>query len=140
MANPGPSSSTVANAQPVNTQQAVVLLASALGVNANMTGDAAILAILPSANRYSVDRIVITNGSISLTNAAAGVFTAPAAGGTAIKANAALSGITGPTVVLQATVASTAALSQVPNLYFNFGTAQGAAATVDIYIYGYVFS
>ena len=78
----------------------------------------------------------MTNASISLTTAAAGLFTAPSAGGTGIVANAALSALTGPTVVSERTVASTA-VQTGQNLYFNVGTAQGAAATGDVYVYGY---
>ena len=65
-----------------------------------------------------------------------GVFTAPSAGGTGIVANAALSALTGATVVSQRTVASTAAQTG-QNLYVNVGTAQGAAATMDVFVYGY---
>jgi hypothetical protein len=38
--------------------------------------------------------------------------------------------------VSQRTVASTAAQSG-QNLYFNVATAQGAAATCDVFVYGY---
>jgi hypothetical protein len=101
------------------------------------TGDT-VLPIINSTT-YSVSNVVMTNASVSLTTAAAGVFTAPAAGGTAIVSNAALSALTSSTVVSQRTVASTAAQSG-QNLYVNVGTAQGAAATVDVYVYGYDFS
>jgi hypothetical protein len=47
--------------------------------------------------------------------------------------------MTGSTVVSQRTVASTA-LQAGQNLYVNVGTAQGAAATMDVYVYGYDFS
>ena len=40
---------------------------------------------------------------------------------------------------MQETVASTA-LQTGQNLYVNVGTAQGAAATMDVYVYGYDFS
>ena len=79
------------------------------------------------------------DASTSLTTAAAGLFTAPSAGGTALVANAALSGLTASSVVSQRTVASTATQS-AQNLYLNVGTAQGAAATMDVYVYGYDFS
>ena len=74
-----------------------------------------------------------------MTTAAAGVFPAPAAGGTAIVANGALSSCTAANVVNQRTVASTLAQSG-QNLYFNVGTAQGAAATADVFVYGYDLS
>jgi hypothetical protein len=104
------------------------------GVNANTTTDA----VLPIINStaYSVKFVIFTNSSISLTTAAAGLFTAPAAGGTAIVANAALSALTSSTVVSERTVATTA-VQTAQNLYVDMGTVQGAAATFDVYVYGY---
>ena len=138
MANPGPASTTTIHPQSVTSNQAIRLLASATGVNVNATGDQATLQIINSTN-YSVSNVVFTNASTSLTTAAAGLFTAPSGGGTAIVANAALSALTGSTVVSQRTVASTATQSG-QNLYLNVGTAQGASATMDVYVYGYDFS
>lgn len=135
--NPGPAVTQGGHPQVLSSNQAVRLLASYQGVNANATGDT-VLPLLDSSS-YSVKFAVFTNASISLTTAAAGVFTAPAAGGTGIVANAALSALTGPTVVSERTVASTAAQTG-QNLYVNVGTAQGAAATFDVYVYGYDFS
>ena len=138
MSNPGPATTTTIHPQNLASNQAIRLLAVFTGVNVNATGDQAVLPIINSTN-YSVSNVVFTNASTSLTTAAAGLFTAPAAAGTAIVANAALSALTGPTVVSQRTVATTATQS-AQNLYLNVGTAQGAAATVDVYVYGYDFS
>jgi hypothetical protein len=138
MANPGPSTTVTIHPQNVASNQAIRLLAVATGVNVNATGDQAVLQIINSTN-YSVSNVVFTNASTSLTTAYAGLFTAPSAGGTAIVANAALSALTGSTVVSQRTVASTATQSS-QNLYLNVGTAQGATATMDVYVYGYDFS
>lgn len=137
MANPGPASTTTIHPQNVASNQAIRLLASYQGVNVNATGDT----VLPIGNttNYSVSNVIFTNASTSLTAAYAGVFTAPSAGGTAIVANAALSALTGSTVVSQRTVASTA-VQTGQNLYVNVGTAQGAAATMDVFVYGYDLS
>lgn len=134
MANPGPAVTQSSHPQLVGTNQALRLLAVYQGVNANTTTDA----VLPIINStaYSVKFVIFTNASISLTTAAAGLFTAPAAGGTAIVANAALSALTGPTVVSERTVATTA-VQTAQNLYVDMGTVQGAAATFDVYVYGY---
>jgi hypothetical protein len=134
MANPGPATTVANHPQNLSTNQAIRLLASFQGVNVNATGDT----VLPIINtdRYSVSNVVFTNASTSLTTALAGVFTAPSAGGTAIVANAALSALTSASVVSQRTVASTAAQAG-QNLYVNVGTAQGAAATMDVFVYGY---
>ena len=135
--NPGPAVTVSAHPSNVTTNQTLRLLAVYKGVNANVTGDT----VLPINNStsYSVSNVIFTNASTSLTTAYAGVFTAPSAGGTGIVANAALSALTGSTVVSQRTVASTAAQTG-QNLYVNVGTAQGAAATFDVYVYGYDFS
>jgi len=138
MANPGPATTVTANSQPLGSNQAIRLLAVVRGANLNATGDT-VLPIIASTT-WSVSNVILTNASVSLSAAAAGVFTAPAAGGTAIVANAALSAATGPTIVSQRTVASTAAFTATPNLYLNVGTAQGAAATADVFVYGYDLS
>ena len=137
MANPGPASTQTIHPQNVLSNQSIRLLAVVTGVNVNQTGDVAVLNIANATN-WSVSNVVFTNASISLTTAAAGVFTAPSATGS-IVANAALSGLTGPTIVSQRTVASTA-INTGEKLYVNVGTAQGAAATMDVYVYGYDFS
>ena len=134
MANPGPAVTSSAHPQLVGTNQALRLLAVYQGVNANVTGDT-VLPIINSTS-YSVKNVVFTNASISLTTAAAGLFTAPAAGGTGNVANAALSGLSASTVVSERTVASTAAQT-AQTLYVDLGTVQGAAATFDVYVYGY---
>jgi len=137
MSNPGPASTTTNHVTNITTNQAIRLLAYYQGVNVNATGDT-ILPIINSTT-YSVSNVIFTNASTSLTTAYAGVFTASGANGTGIVANAALSALTGSTVVSQRTVASTAAQTG-QNLYLNVGTAQGATATMDVYIYGYDFS
>jgi hypothetical protein len=137
MANPGPASTSTIHPSNIASNQAIRLLASFQGVNVNQTGDT----VLPINNttNYSISNVIFTNASTSLTTALAGVFTAPAAGGTGIVANAALSAMTGSTVVSQRTVASTA-VQTGQNLYVNVGTAQGAAATMDVFVYGYDLS
>jgi hypothetical protein len=137
MANPGPATTVANHPSNLASNQAIRLLASYQGVNVNATGDTVLPVI--NTNSYGVSNVIFTNASVSLTTAAAGLFTAPAAGGTGIVANAALSAMTGSTVVSQRTVASTA-LQTGGNLYVNVGTAQGAAATMDVYVYGYDLS
>ena len=135
--NPGPAVTVSAHPSNVSTVQALRLLAVYKGVNANATGDT-VLPIVNSSS-YSVKNVVFTNASVDLTTATAGVFTAPAGAGTAIVADAALSALSSSTVVSERTVASTAAQTG-QNLYVRIGTAQGAAATFDAYVYGYDFS
>ena len=134
MAIPGPATTVSNHPIQLGSNQAIRLLASFQGVNVNATGDT-VLPILDTGS-YSVSNVIFTNASTSLTTAAAGLFTAPSAGGTGIVANAALSALTGATVVSQRTVASTASQAG-QNLYVNVATAQGAAATMDVFVYGY---
>lgn len=138
MSNPGPASTTTIHPSNLASNQAIRLLGVATDVNVNTTGDQAVIAINNSTN-YSVSNVVFTNASISLTTAAAGLFTSPSAAGTAIVANAALSALSSSTVVSQRTVAATG-IQTGQKLYLNVGTAQGAAATMDVYVYGYDFS
>jgi len=134
MSNPGPASTQTNHPSGLATNQAIRLLASAQGVNVNATGDT----VLPIQNsgRWSVSNVVFTNASVDLTTAEAGVFTAPSAGGTAIVADAILSAMSSASVVSERTVASTAAQTG-GNLYVNVSVAQGAAATMDVFVYGY---
>ena len=134
MANPGPAVTITSHPQQVGTNQSLRLLASYQSVNCNVVADTVLPLI--NASSYSISNVIFTNASTSLTTAAAGLFTAPSAGGTAIVANAALSALTAASVVSQRTVASTAAQTG-QNLYFNVATAQGAAATCDVFVYGY---
>jgi hypothetical protein len=146
--NPGPATTTtpsqVAVLVPVNTSIKPVevgandqrLLAVARAVNVNGVGDAAVMPVI-NAGVWNITTVLFTNASISLTTALAGLFTAPAAGGTGIVANAALSALTGPTVVSARTVTNTTVAFTGQNLYLNVGTAQGAAATMDVFVYGY---
>lgn len=147
--NPGPGSSSTANTvnvlTPVSTPSnpavqganALRLLAFAKGVNANAVGDTAMPVI--NATSYSALYVIKVNASISLTTAVGGVYTAAAAGGTAVLTPAALSGNTGPTVVVQ-TAPTTTAVQTAQTLFWRISTAQGAAATVDVYVFGYDFS
>ena len=78
--NPGPAVATTIHPQGVTSNQAIRLLAVFTGVNVNATGDVAVLPIANTTN-FSVSNVVFTNASVSLTTAAAGLFTAPAAVG-----------------------------------------------------------
>jgi hypothetical protein len=124
------------------------LIGVVLGANVNQTNtDIAVpLILLPGAN-FIIDSVLINNASISLTTATFGVFSAVSAGGvTIVTAAAVLSGLTTTTSNLVATLAATATttvLNQTTvanNLYFRVGTAQGAAATCDVYIWGKVLT
>lgn len=96
-----------------------------------------------AGSNFMITRIIYNNASISLTTATAGVFTATAAGGTTIVTSAALSALTAAANGLQSVpaLAANALLNYytLTNMYFRIGTAQGAAATLDVYVMGVVF-
>jgi hypothetical protein len=134
MANPGPASTTTTHPTNLATNQALRLIASAQGVNLNSVADT--VANILVAGSVSVQSIIVANASINLTTAQLAVYTGPGATGTAVKSAYALTGnsATGKVVVTAAT--STDAISGTP-LYIRCTTPQGAAATADVFIYGY---
>jgi hypothetical protein len=153
--NPGPASTSNANSvavvTPVNTQQnsnpqgsnALRLLGVARGVSGNSTGDAAIMPIINAGSWLPVN-MVTSNGQVSgvagsIATLALGLFTAGAAGGTAIKSNAALgsNSAANSAIVTATTIANLGQTAQ--NIYINVGTAL-ANSTVDVFLYGYDIS
>jgi hypothetical protein len=93
---------------------------------------------------YNIQQVQYNNPSTSLTTATAGVFSAVSAGGVTIVTSAALSGLTSTAVnaagsLLIPALANTTTAYNQANLYFRIGTAQGAAATLDVYIFGVVY-
>ncbi len=114
-------------------------LASLIGANMNATTDQPFNPHFDlTLGNFSVSKILATNASISLTTAAGGIYTAAAKGGTAIVAAAqAYSGLTLATSLLGLTIAtagSGSTFNVVPIL--SLTTAQGAAATADLYLIG----
>lgn len=107
-----------------------------IGANMNSTADQAIQI---GAGRYVVRFITVQNPSISLTTAAGGVYTAASKGGSAIVAAAqAYSALTGSTKILNLTLAAVAAtdVRTEAQLFLSLTTAQGAAATADVFVFG----
>lgn len=127
------------------------IIGYALGVNCNVTNtDLAVpLYLLPGAN-FTVTKFQVNNASVSMTTATVSLYTASGGGGgsgTAIAADQALSALTVVSVgnanltlaaAASNTVLNTATLGTINNLYIRIGTAQGAAATADFYIWGEV--
>lgn len=122
------------------------LIASAQSVNLNSANtDNAMTVTLPSGTtNYRITSVMVQNNgtTASLTTATGGLFSAAAGGGLALAANQALSTITANAVntdanslALTQTVASRTVINSA-TLYFRVGTAQGAAATANVYVYG----
>jgi len=113
-----------------------ILLGSLIGANMNVTTDQKIT-IKGNPAKYIVRGIVVTNASISLTTAAGGVYNAASKGGTALVANTQVySALTAATKFVDLTMAAVADIQTAANVYLSLTTAQGAAATADVYVYG----
>ena len=134
MSNPGPAVTASNHPSNLATNQALRLIASAQGVDLNAVADT-IASILVAGN-VSVQSIIVANASTSLTTAELAVYTGPGATGTAVKSAYALSGNNSTTAVVVTAATSTASITTTP-LYIRCTTAQGAAATADVFIYGY---
>lgn len=134
MANPGPASTQTNHPSNLATNQAYRLLASAQGVNLNSVADT--VAAVVNSSSYSVQDIIVANASINLTTAQLAVYSGPGATGVAVKTAYALTGNSASDKVVVTAASDTDSLTG-DNLYIRCTTAQGAAATADVYIYGY---
>jgi hypothetical protein len=132
--NPGAAQTTSNHPSNLATNQALRLIASAQGVNLNSVADTT--APILVAGRVSPAYVLVTNASVSLTTAQIAVYPAPAAGGTAVLSATALTGATTAAKVVNTAASSTDAQTGTA-LYVRCTTAQGAAATADVFIYGY---
>lgn len=111
------------------------LLGKIVGANMNSTSDQAIAI---GAAKYFIDKVVVTNASTSLTLAVGGLYTTTSKGGTQIIANTQVfSALTASTKIILLSSLITADVLTASQLYLSLTTAQGSAATVDVYIYGY---
>lgn len=110
-----------------------------IGADMDVTTDQPIKISGDSSLIYIIRRIIVVNPSISLTTAAGGFYTAASKGGTTVvAASQAYTALTGSTKWVDLTLASgvTGDTLTAGTLYFSLTTAQGAAATADIYIFG----
>lgn len=135
MSNPGPASTQTNHPSNLATNQALRLLASAQGVNLNAVGDTVAKMVNDSGN-VSVQSIIVANASVDLDTAEMAIYTGPGATGTAIKTAYALTGNSSSAKVVVTAATSTDAID-VGQLYVRCTTVQGAAATADVFIYGY---
>lgn len=114
------------------------LIGTKLSANFNVTTDQAIPITRIGSQKYLITKIVVTNASISLTTAAGGFYQTTSKGGTAIVANSqTYSALSATTTALNVTLAINRTYT-LDNIYFSLTTAQGAAATADIYVFGIV--
>lgn len=153
--NPGPAITATPNTEavyaPINTlanstgqgTNALRLLGVARAVSGAATGDAAVLTIINASSWLPVN-MVTANGQVSgaaasIATLALGLFTAAAAGGTAIKSNAALSSNSAANSAISTATTVTNLAQTAQSIYVNVGTAL-ANSTLDIFLYGYDLS
>lgn len=110
------------------------LIGALLAANFNVTTDQSIT--LPTG-LWRITRILVTNASLNMTTAVGGFYDAASKGGNAVvAATQVYSALTSATVTLSCTIAAPADWNVSTTLFFALTTAQGAAATAAIRIYG----
>lgn len=115
------------------------VLGSYQGVNLNSATTDHAIPMPAGVKQYMVTDCILTNVTVSLTSATGGLFTSTGGGGTALAANQALSALTGTaTQALKMTMAAAAGNTRLTagTLQWRTGTAQGVAATGDVYVLG----
>lgn len=115
-----------------------------IGANMNITTDQPFVMAIPPTVPYKSVKITATNASASLTTAVGGVYDAASKGGNAIvAATQAYSGLTAANKTLDLTMATVSLTLKEPagtGLILALTTAQGGAATADLYAYGDVYN
>ncbi len=113
-----------------------------IGANMNATTDQS-FTVINSAMPYRITKISATNASTSLTTAVGGVYVAASKGGTAVVANSQVfSALTTSALAVDLTIVSgQEAIIRVAGVtpILSLTTAQGAAATADLYLYADVY-
>lgn len=119
------------------------LLGQAIALDMNAAGAPVDLpSIGINSSKYIVDRVLATDASISLTTATLGLFGSAGGGVPVICADQALSALTGPTKQKALTISAAGSTDIITSatLVPRLGTAQGAAATINLWVFGYDLS
>jgi hypothetical protein len=117
-----------------------VLLGKLIGVNLNATVNTDQYIPFPDTpTRCRIRAIAVTNASINPTTARYAIYTGALTTGTNIVSTVTPS-MASSAVVTDLSIASTNAITGAGGLYLNLSTAQGAAATMDIFVYGDIYA
>jgi hypothetical protein len=104
--------------------------------NFNSTADQAI-PIPAQIIKWAPTAIWVTNCSVSMTLAVGGIYPAVSKGGIAlVAATQAYSAATASTILVPSVLAVTTTAYTINTVYLSLTTAQGAAATCDVYVIG----
>lgn len=148
--NPGPSITQTPNTvdvmTPVNTSnnpavqgsQGLRLLGVVKGLSVATVGDPALMTII-NATTWVPTIVITANANVTMATATVGLYTAAAAGGTAVLTVAALTGQTTNAFAYVRAATAIAAAQTAQTLFVNVGVAV-ATGTVDLYLYGYDLS
>lgn len=111
------------------------LLGELLGANFNSTADQPIA--LNISGFYTINKIIVSGASVSLTTAAGGIYQNPSKTDAIVAAGQVYTALTTPA---KATTLTITALGPIPatesTIYLSLTTPQGAPATADIYVFG----
>ena len=121
----------------INVDTSPLLIGVLKGANLNVTTDQAIA--IASASKYQITQITVTNSSGTPSLAAGGFYTATSKGGiNIVAATQVYSGLTAVTKFMNVALLAvlTTDIRSESTIYFSLTTAQGAAMTADIYIFG----
>jgi hypothetical protein len=123
-------------------QPALVLGGWVQNVNLNSANTDNAITLASPKPYYDLHSVAVKNKGTtgSITTATAGLFTATGGGGTALAANQALSALTSNAAntsggLMWMTLSGSNQWADRTTLYFRVGTAQGAAATADVYVF-----
>jgi hypothetical protein len=113
-------------------------IGSAIGVNLNSVADTAVT--LPNgAGKYIITDMIVTNASTTLgaSSMTIGAYSAVSAGGEVIVTPATATALTAASKFVKRTIAQDDTVTASP-LYIRVAVVHGAAATADVYFYGYI--
>ena len=119
------------------------LLGRLIGANMNVTTDQPfVMTNWASLNPFRITKITAKNASISLTTAAGGVYPVASKGGAAIVASSQVyTSLSAATIALDLTLAAgTTVYAKGGSPILSLSTAQGAAATCDLYLFGDIYN
>ena len=119
----------------------VGLLGRLLNVNMNVTTDQQIPMFVDPSAFYRVTKVTAKNDSVNMTTAAGGIYPEVSKAGSALVAHASVNfnGLTASNLVEDLTIATAPGKTEYPGTqawYLSLTAAQGAASTLDLYIYG----
>jgi hypothetical protein len=143
MSNPGPAITSTTHPSNLNSQQALRVIAVQKGLSVAALGDTAVQ--VNNSALYVPATVVIANGvgptglAVDVSSVYIGVYTAKAELGNAVLTAAALTSNTGAPYVTVSATSTPHTAETAQTLYFNVSSAT-AAATVDVYVYGYDLS